>query len=379
MKKLLTAAVTIALIFLAALPTYAAYFTFDPKEEEKTAPQDYYDNFAAALPDDLRDSLGEIFTHTDTASAPDPWTSVAEYALDAISESLTPAFARLAVLTGVIIIAAVWRTMSDTITEGERSKAFSYLVRITLALTVLKTQTDVLASLTTFSNRLCTTAAGFIPAMSAVYLASGNVTTSLLTQSGLAMLITLAENIFAFLILPAIKATFALSSVACVTGQTVPSSIAAFIRNTAAFVCTAAMTVFSFIFSLRLKVGEAADTAAMKTVQFAVGNFIPIVGGAVSESVGHVGAFMSFIKATCGSAAVAVILILVLPTLVGLALNRAVLFIAKHTCAALSLPDEEKLLSELGSGATLALAYAVSVTVMFVICMSLFVKSATAA
>ena len=54
------------------------------------------------------------------------------------------------------------------------------------------------------------------------------------------------------------------------------------------------------------------------------------------------------------------------------------LFISKHICAALSLTEEEMLFSGLGSGATLAIAYAVSVTVMFVICMALFVKSGSA-
>lgn len=87
---------------------------------------------------------------------------------------------------------------------------------------------------------------------------------------------------------------------------------------------------------------------------------------------------MALIKASCGSAAAAALIILVLPTLVSLALNRAVLFISKHICAALSLTEEEKLFSGLGSGATLAIAYAVSVTVMFVICMALFVKSGSA-
>lgn len=128
-----------------------------------------------------------------------------------------------------------------------------------------------------------------------------------------------------------------------------------------------------------MKIGDAADSAVMKTVQFAAGSFIPIVGGAISDSVGQVGASMALIKASCGSAAAAALIILVLPTaLVSLALNRAVLFISKHICAALSLTEEEKLFSGLGSGATLAIAYAVSVTVMFVICMALFVKSGSA-
>ena len=376
MKKLFALVFVSAWICLFSVPCTASYFIIDAEEEEKPETQDYDSGFADALPEELRDSLGGIFEpEGDTA---DPWTSAAEAALEALGESLSPAFAGLCTLTGVIILAAVCKCLNINVADGEQAKAFSYLVRAVLALIVLKTQIDVLSGLETFSSRICTTVTGFIPAVSAVYLASGNVTLAALTQSGFAMLTALAENTFSYIVLPAVKAVFALTAVSCVTGQSAPGALAVFVRNAAAFICTASMTVLSFVLAMRMKIGDAADSAVMKTVQFAAGSFIPIVGGAISDSVGQVGASMALIKASCGSAAAAALIILVLPTLVSLALNRAVLFISKHICAALSLTEEEKLFSGLGSGATLAIAYAVSVTVMFVICMALFVKSGSA-
>lgn len=376
MKKLIFIITALTIALLAAIPSSAGYFTFD-SEEESEEEKDYYAPFADAIPEDLRDPLEGIFTPDEESGAiPDPWTRVADIALDYIGESIVPAFARLSVICGVVILSALWRSMGDTVTAGQ---GFHLLVRSVLALSVLETQTKMLTSLTEFSSRLCNTVSGFIPAMAALYIASGNVTSSVLTQSGMALLITLAQNLLAFLILPAVKASYALSAVSCVTGQNAPGAVGTFLRNSAALICTAAMTVLTFIFSLRLKVGEAADSAMMKTVQFAVGSFVPIVGGAVSDSVSHVGASISFIKASCGSVAVAVIVILLLPTLISLLLNRAVLFISKHLCAALSLPEEEKLLGELGSGASLTVAFAASCAVMFIICMALFVRSAVAA
>lgn len=63
----------------------------------------------------------------------DPWTSAAEAALEALGESLSPAFAGLCTLTGVIILAAVCKCLNINVADGEQAKAFSYLVRAVLA------------------------------------------------------------------------------------------------------------------------------------------------------------------------------------------------------------------------------------------------------
>lgn len=373
MKKPYIIALACLLCLFLAQEIDASYFVFSEEGERKDT--DPYSDFSAHLPDELRTTFDDIVSPDDPTSQK-AWTSVARSAVTTLVEQLTPAFARLSLLLGVLILTALWHNLYDPLTSQGCMAASSLLVRSVLTVTLLSSQMKIIDMLEEFSRIVCQTTALFVPAMTSLLVSSGNCTTALLTESGFAFAISLAENLFSYVVLPAVKASFALSSVAILTKQSAPASIAAFLRNTAGGVCTLAMTLFSYVYSLRVKGGLAADTALMKTVRFAVGAFVPIVGGPVSESVDQMTASLGIIKNVCGSAAAALIIVFTLPALIGLALNRISLFITKHVCEILSLGDETKLFSEFGSASTLSLAYAVSVTVAFVNCMAVFVRSA---
>ena len=337
----------------------AKYFVYTPEEESTADPDELYGNFEEAVPDDIRSRAGNVFSPD---AADKLLSETGEFLAQTLCEKLMPSLGTLSVLLGAVLLASLYRLMQTPLGSPKLLPLYSYIVRGAIVLTVMRTQDGVINALCDYSSRLCSMMNAFIPAISAVYLSSGSVTSAAVSSSAFAVLVTLAQNLLSSLLLPAVRIAFVLSAVSCMTG----------------FVCALSMSVFSFVFSLRLNVGNAADGAAMRTVQFAVGSFVPIVGGAVSESMTQLAASLSFIKTVCGTGAIICVVLLVVPTLVTLVLNRAVMFICKYVSLSVSPDGEGALFSELGSNVTLLIAFALSEEVMFIAAFTMFVRSSLA-
>lgn len=352
----------------------AKYFVYTPEEESTADPDELYGNFEEAVPDDIRSRAGNVFSPD---AADKLLSETGEFLAQTLCEKLMPSLGTLSVLLGAVLLASLYRLMQTPLGSSKLLPLYSYIVRGAIVLTVMRTQDGVINALCDYSSRLCSMMNAFIPAISAVYLSSGSVTSAAVSSSAFAVLVTLAQNLLSSL-LPAVRIAFVLSAVSCMTGQKNAQAVAASLRSFAGFVCALSMSVFSFVFSLRLNVGNAADGAAMRTVQFAVGSFVPIVGGAVSESMTQLAASLSFIKTVCGTGAIICVVLLVVPTLVTLVLNRAVMFICKYVSLSVSPDGEGALFSELGSNVTLLIAFALSEAVMFIAAFTMFVRSSLA-
>ena len=121
-----------------------------------------------------------------------------------------------------------------------------------------------------------------------------------------------------------------------------------------------------------------ADTLGMRGVKYAVGNMIPVVGGAVAGTLGTVAAGVSLLRGVCGVSGIILIALLLLPALVQLLLLRATLRLAATVSTLLSCDGEARLLSEMASLHGY-LAAAVSICgVTFILGLTLMVQSAVA-
>ena len=233
----------------------AKYFVYTPEEESTADPDELYGNFEEAVPDDIRSRAGNVFSPD---AADKLLSETGEFLAQTLCEKLMPSLGTLSVLLGAVLLASLYRLMQTPLGSPKLLPLYSYIVRGAIVLTVMRTQDGVINALCDYSSRLCSMMNAFIPAISAVYLSSGSVTSAAVSSSAFAVLVTLAQNLLSSLLLPAVRIAFVLSAVSCMTGQKNAQAVAASLRSFAGFVCALSMSVFSFVFSLRLNVGNAA-------------------------------------------------------------------------------------------------------------------------
>ena len=87
----------------------------------------------------------------------------------------------------------------------------------------------------------------------------------------------------------------------------------------------------------------------MKSIKFAAGNWIPVVGGSVGDLFKTVSTSVGYIRGTIGLSGILLLLPTLLPTLVKLFLARAAWQLSASVADLLGCDTEKKLLEEFAS------------------------------
>ena len=120
----------------------------------------------------------------------------------------------------------------------------------------------------------------------------------------------------------------------------------------------------------RLERGEITK-AALRTVRFAAGSFLPVVGGSVSESLRTVAGSVEYLRGVMGGAGLAVVFFAFLPTFLFVMLHRVTFLLAGAGAKLLGCDGEEKLLAELASVYGYFMAVIASLFVMLIFSLTL--------
>ena len=109
------------------------------------------------------------------------------------------------------------------------------------------------------------------------------------------------------------------------------------------------MMLLLAMLSAQTTLGARSDSLAMRSMKFAAGNMIPVVGGSVSELVRTVSAGVGYLRGTVGICGVLLLILMLLPTLVELLLLRMTWQLSASLADLLGCDGQKKLLDEFAS------------------------------
>ena len=138
------------------------------------------------------------------------------------------------------------------------------------------------------------------------------------------------------------------------------------------------MMLLLTLLSSQTVLGSAADTAAARAAKMVTSSAIPIVGGSVSDTLRTVASGVQYMKSVVGVSGIAVILILVLPTLISLLLTRLALIISGCVADLLGCESESRLIGDLGGVWSCMIAVVAMTAVMFILIMNIFIRTTVA-
>lgn len=368
MRRVVIAAFTVFLLFALAVPVGAGYFTFEPDETERNA-EDYYGEFRDALPEEMRDELmpGEGVDVTA------PWQTVLSEALSTLWDEIFPAAGRLGVLLSICVLCAV---LCAAVEAVDGRGIVPLIARTVILLFVAAWQIDSVAVLSRAMERLGTVTSGLATSLIALSAATGTVTSASVGGAGFAVLSAMAGDVFTLICVPMLRVALATGLAASAASSKIVAAVSTVVRNTLAMICTVGMTVFVFVFNVQMNLASSADSALLRTVKLALSSSVPVVGGPVSDAGGQLGASLTLIRTSCGAIAVCAVLILTLPVIVRLSLDRFALFVGGRVLSALAPQLGDDVLSGSCGTATVSLAAAVSAAAGFVLCLAAFVRAA---
>ena len=225
-----------------------------------------------------------------------------------------------------------------------------------------------------FLGMLATCSGGISPVICALFVSSGNITTASVTNASLMLVYTLFQNGIRVFLWPIVQLLYVLGIVGNLGGSLRLDGISRFIRQLFTWLLSLAMLFLSALIGVQSTMAVSADSFSMKTAKFALGNFIPLVGNALSDAVGTVAGSLTLIKNTCGVLGIVTVALLLLPVLLHLLLHRMVIGAAQGMAELLGCEREGRLLGDVYATLGYILAVVALSSVLFVFILALIIS-----
>ena len=129
---------------------------------------------------------------------------------------------------------------------------------------------------------------------------------------------------------------------------------------------------------MQSSLSSAQDSLAFRGVRYAVGNFIPFVGGTVSASLQTVAASVSLLKKSLGVGCVLAVLFLLLPLFIELFLVRTLLSLASGAAEMTGASRVAKLFSEIRTVYDMLIALTLLPSILLIFIVTLCVRTVSA-
>lgn len=347
MKKTAVTAVLIIIlglfsgIFCSAEEKEEGYAGIDPAELYSSLDIDD-SGIYSAVPDEAGEILSENGVTMDDAGefTEISFGEVISYILERFGEKLKYPMKTLGLVIAAAVLSSAVSSFSDTVPDSRLKNIYGMVSVMVTAAVVAVPVSECL------NNIAATIKAGgvfmlaYVPVYAGIAASSGAVTSAAvynMTIIGAAEgAVQLASNIM----LPLMSSCMALGIVDGINTQYSLGSITALINKCCTFLIIAVMTIFTGMTSLQSSVGTAADSIGVKAAKLAVSNFIPVVGGALSDTYGTVRSCLGLLRSAAGIYGIAAIALTVLPP----ALEAAALYLAVNIgCAVSEILGQDRL------------------------------------
>ena len=349
--------------------------------EAVTMPPAYAD-LADSLPPEISDLLPDgLFSEsleealTATAELTD-WRYLLNALLSAVGLRLDAMVGLLCTLIGLILLAAVLGRLREGL--GSSGEIPGFCLRLTLYTAIVVQTAGTVETVRLFYDRLTTLTGGMIPVMGALFALGGNMGRAAVNAELLMVFLAVCQYISTTVTPPVCAVCMSFSLMDALGVKLTLAPLGDRIKKWYASLLGLVMFLLSLALSTRSVLAGRGDTRGMRGVKYAVGNMIPMVGGAVAGTLSTVAAGVTALRGICGVSGIILVALLLLPTLVELLLTRALLNLSATVASMLSCDGEAKLLSEMASLHGYLAAAASICAVVFMIALTLLIHSSTA-
>ncbi|MBE6695231.1 MAG: hypothetical protein E7587_02145 [Ruminococcaceae bacterium] len=339
--------------------------------------QETFSELIDILPDEVRDRIEPSLRENKVSEL-----LRAEFLLDAVISCFCGEITSIGSILCTLLALTVFFAVASMIKTGIGNESIGKIVDnallIASALAVYSLFSSGLTRVYTYIEDIKRFQNGLIPIMTGLYFSGGNTATAISASAGVGAALVMTENLCARTLPVLVKVCFALTLIGAVGAEINYSALCRSVRN----LYMTLLSFFTMILSISMSFGQAlassADSVAARTVKFAIGNMIPIVGSTVNSAYGTLASSLSLIKSTLGASSIVALLLLTLPVIIYLLLLRLSLNICASVSDMLGCAKIGKLYTDFRTVYDLALAAVIFCTLVFIIIISLFVKCAWA-
>ncbi len=316
---------------------------------------DEYQDFLETLPDDLLEALPDGIGSKDTTQMGDAVGRLSNFSyllqtvLSLFGVRLGSCAKLLASIAGILLLSSVSKALGTAFRQDSVGRAFSFFTTLIITLLLLTRGYTGIESVTAYLHTLHGVTLGSVPLLGALYAMGGNVSAAAASSAGLSVFLTVLESIVTKSVVPFCGICLAFSVMNATDPNLRLGTLIGTLKKNYTTLLTFLMMLLLAMLGAQTTLGARSDTLAMKSVKFAAGNMIPVVGGSVSELLRTVSACVGYLRGGVGICGILILVLLLLPTLVELLLLRLTWQIGASLADLLGCDHEKRLLEEFSS------------------------------
>lgn len=344
-----------AFTFLLMLAVSLLCLTVTARAETLETMPEAYVGIEENLPEELDGLLPEgLFSaNAEEALAAAETLTRPEYlfkvVLEAVGLRMSEVLSLFASLAGLLLLSALLHRLRETM--AGHGEGVSFCLRLCMYALIVTRAAAMVGWVKTYFSQLSTLMTGLLPVMGILYTLGGNVTAAAANEGTLLIFLSACDYVTSA-VTPAVCGicmAFALLDGFGGGLQVRFAPLSAMMKRW----YTTLLGFMTFLLGIALStqsiLASGADSLSMKGIKYAVGQMLPVVGGAVSGSLGTVAAGVSLLRSVSGVCGVILVGLLLLPTLIQLLLFRGCYQIAATVATMLGCDGEAGLLGEMGS------------------------------
>lgn len=209
---------------------------------------------------------------------------------------------------------------------------------------------------------LCLMIKTALPVLISMITLSGGIVSSGFMSPVLMTLLTVIEEMISKVVFPLIMCSVALSVANNMSEKINIKVSVGLLRQTAKWIMVFCMAIYTGFFSIYGVCGTAVDKAVGRAAKFAVGSFVPVVGGMVAESIETVMTTLSAVKNITG---ILLVIAIVLTMLSPILKTAAAMWCFKICCAALEpVADKRSVRLALDISECISLTFSILMCIM---------------
>ena len=358
---------------------FALFFSFsafaDVDDDIKSEYEDFFGGVEGSISGVLPDGVEGKDPVSDAEALTD-WKYVFSFIGDVLGSSISEIMPIFFTLCGLVLLSAAIEAFRSSLDPkfGDMLSACSFFAVGAAALTL---QYGVIASSARYIGDLCSVANVLFPITVSLYAAGGNVASASVSGGAFGIFLGICENVLSRSIVPFSGICLALATTTGFSASFDLRPISGVIKKTYATALGFIMMLFCAVTAAQNAIASGQDSLGLRAVKFFAGSAIPIVGGAVGESMKTLAASVGILRKSIGVCGIVIIFLIFLPTLFSLLLMKTANGAASGVAAMLGCSREASLLSEIGSVFGYIAAVLSATSLMFVFLLTLLVGTAS--
>ncbi len=327
------------------------------------------DDLMPALPDSTKDFLGRLYIDDFKPDSAEKLSlsSIISAVTYAVRENMIEPLRLAICIMGIILLTALFDTLKTSEFSAGLEQTLSFVSLICVSAVISPQIFSLITELTDTITACSDFMIIYIPVITILIIAGGKIISGGMFYSTMIYMSSGMMRVVSEIVVPFLKCITSLAVITNITDKPSLSGISEMFKKAVRILLTFCMSVFTAFLSMKSVISVSQDTLSDRAIKFTVSNFVPIVGGALSDVYQTVVSCTAVLKSGVGVVAVIAVFAVFVPAVLKCMIWELVLMVCTAVCDVFSNSRLSSLLNSFSAVISVICSILLSAMAIYVI------------